>query len=406
MSLKLRFVEQARAPGANIAALCREYGISRQTGHKWLRRYHEHGPLGLVEQSRRPRSSPLSQAEDIVAAIVELRDRRPSWGPDKIARVLTVRFGMEAPSRSTVARVLKRLGKVKRRRPLARLWTVDEREHVEVRAPNELWTIDFKGWWKAGNGQLCEPLTVRDAYSRYVLAAKLVGNKTRGTVKYVLQQLFKEHGVPLAIQCDNGSPWVSLQARGGLTRLSAWLISLGIRLIRSRPGCPQDNGGHERMHRDLRELQLRPARSRASQQLECDRWVVDFNHVRPHAALGGKTPAEVYRVVEKRPIALALPNYPPEWRTRRVATTGGISFDGDHIFISIALAGKLIGLRYEGGLRWRGFFFGVDLGTIEVASLNGVVSTVVVSTVNRHDGGSTAGVNPQKGAAEDGAVSA
>jgi len=276
MSLKLKFVEQARAPGANIAALCREYGISRQTGHKWLRRYHEHGPLGLVEQSRRPRSSPLSQAEDIVAAIVELRDRRPSWGPDKIARVLTVRFGREAPSRSTVARVLKRLGKVKRRRPLARLWTVDEREHVEVRAPNELWTIDFKGWWKAGNGQLCEPLTVRDAYSRYVLAAKLVGNKTRGTVKFVLQQLFKEHGVPLAIQCDNGSPWVSLQARGGLTRLSAWLISLGIRLIRSRPGCPQDNGGHERMHRDLRELQLRPARSRASQQLECDRWVVDF----------------------------------------------------------------------------------------------------------------------------------
>ena len=234
MSLKLKFVEQARAPGANIAALCREYGISRQTGHKWLRRYHEHGPLGLVEQSRRPRSSPLSQAEDIVAAIVELRDRRPSWGPDKIARVLAVRFGREAPSRSTVARVLKRLGKVKRRRPLARLWTVDEREHVEVRAPNELWTIDFKGWWKADNGQLCEPLTVRDAYSRYVLAAKLVGNKTRGTVKFVLQQLFKEHGVPLAIQCDNGSPWVSLQARGGLTRLSAWLISLGIRLIRSR----------------------------------------------------------------------------------------------------------------------------------------------------------------------------
>jgi transposase InsO family protein len=399
MSLKLKFVEQARAPGATIAALCREYGISRQTGHKWLRRYRDDGPLGLVEQSRRPRSSPLSKAEDIVAAIVELRDRHLTWGPDKIARVLAVKFGRESPSKSTVARVLKRLGKVRRRRPVARLWTVDEREHVEVRAPNELWTIDFKGWWKAGNGQLCEPLTVRDAYSRYVLAAKLVGDKTRRTVKYVLQQLFKEHGVPLAIQCDNGSPWVSLQARGGLTRLSAWLISLGIRLIRSRPGCPQDNGGHERMHRDLRELQLRPARSRASQQLECDRWVVEFNHVRPHAALGGKTPAEVYRVTERRPIALALPNYPPEWRTRRVATTGAISFEGDHIFISIALAGKLIGLRYEGGLRWRAYFFGVDLGTIEVASLNGVVSTVTVSGVN-------GSVNPQRAAHDDALVSA
>jgi transposase InsO family protein len=389
MSLKLKFVEQAGAPGANIAALCREYGISRQTGHKWLRRYRSDGPLALVEQSRRPHSSPLSKAEDIVAAIVELRDRRPSWGPDKIARVLAVRFGREAPSRSTVARVLKRLGKVKRRRPVARLWTVDQRERVEVRAPNELWTIDFKGWWKADNGQLCEPLTVRDAYSRYVLAARLVGNKTRGTVKYVLRQLFKEHGVPLAIQCDNGSPWVSLQARGGLTRLSAWLISLGIRLIRSRPGCPQDNGGHERMHRDLRELQLKPARSRSAQQRGCDRWLVDFNHVRPHAALGGKTPAEVYRVTEKRPIAMALPNYPPEWRTRRVETTGAICFDGDRIFISIALARRLIGLRYEGGLRWRVYFFAVDLGTIEVASLNGVASTIAVSGVN-------GSVNPQR----------
>lgn len=145
------------------------------------------------------------------------------------------------------------------------------------------------------------------------------------------------------------------------------------------------------MHRDLGELQLKPARSRASQQLECDRWLVEFNHVRPHAALGGKTPGEVYRVSEKRPIALALPNYAPEWRTRRVATTGGISFDGDHIFISIALAGKLIGLRYDGGLRWRAFFFGVDLGTIEVASLNGVVSTVAVSGVN-------GSVNPERAA--------
>ena len=181
MSLKLKFVEQAFAPGANIAALCREYGISRQTGHKWLRRYHDEGALGLVEQSRRPRSSPLSKAEDIVAAIVELRERRPSWGPDKTARVLAARFGGEAPSRSTVARVLKGLGEVKRRRPIARFRAVSGREHADVRAPNDLWTIDFKGWWKAGNGQRCEPLTVRDAYSRYVLTATLVGS-TRGTV--------------------------------------------------------------------------------------------------------------------------------------------------------------------------------------------------------------------------------
>jgi len=205
--------------------------------------------------------------------------------------------------------------------------------------------------------------------------------------------------MPRAIQCDNGAPWVSIQARGGLTKLSVWLVSLGIRLICSRPGCPQDNGGHERMHRDLREPQLKPARTRPAQQLECDRWMVDFNHVRPHAALGGQTPAEVYKPSARRPIAFILPNYPPEWRTRRVGCRGVICFDGDHIRLGSALSGKLVGLRYEGGLRWRAYFFEVDLGTIEIASLNGVVSTVGVSGVNGN-------VN-LKGAADDGpAVSA
>src|SRR6185369_11566589 len=121
----------------------------------------------------------------------------------------------------------------------------------------------------------------------------------------------------LAMLCDNGSPFVCTRARGGLTKLSVWLVSLGIRLVRSRPGCPQDNGGHERMHRDLSELQHKPARSRRAQQRECDRWVVDFNHVRPHDALGGKTPAEVYKPVERRPLKVHVPNYPPEWCTRR-----------------------------------------------------------------------------------------
>jgi transposase InsO family protein len=386
MSLKLKFIEQASAPGASISALCREFGVSRQTGHKWLRRYRDQGYPGLVEQSRRPHSSPLVKGEEVVAAIIGLRDRRPSWGPDKISRVLAKKFGSDAPAKSTVARVLRRLGRVKRRRPPVRLWSVDGRPHVEVKAPNDLWTIDFKGWWRAGNGQRCEPLTVRDACSRYVLAVKLVSS-TKGThVKRVLQRLFSEHGVPAAIQCDNGTPWVSMLARGGLSRLSVWLVSLGIRLIRSRPACPQDNGGHERMHRDMSELQLAPAKTRRSQQLECDRWVVDFNHVRPHDALGGKTPAEVYRPTERRPVAPRLPSYPPEWRTRRVAKKGVICIEGDQVRVGYALARQLVGLRYEGGLRWRAFFFDVDLGVVEIASLDGAVST--------GDATSVSGVNP------------
>src|SRR5205814_9904976 len=134
----------------------------------------------------------------------------------------------------------------------------------------------------------------------------------------ILDRLFRRHGVPRAIQCDNGVPWVSMRSRGGLTSLSVWLVSLGIRLIRSRVACPQDNGGHERMHRDLSELQLDPARTRRAQQRAADRWLIDFNEVRPHDALSGKTPAEVYRGSERRKAVPRLPTYPPGWITRHV----------------------------------------------------------------------------------------
>src|SRR5438128_7122783 len=241
MSLKVQFVERAVQKGSNLSELCVEFGISRQTGHKWLRRYRELGPLGLVEQSRRP-NSPGGTGEDVVLAILELRNQHPSWGPDKISRVLQRRLGPTAPSRSTVARTLRRLGKVKHRRSPVRIWTVDGRPHVEVAGPDDLWTMDFKGWWRARNGQRCEPFTVRDAYSRFVLAARLMPNSRGESVRRVLEDLFTEYGTPRAIQCDNGSPFVCTRARGGLTQLSAWLVSLGIRLIRSRPGKPQDNG--------------------------------------------------------------------------------------------------------------------------------------------------------------------
>jgi transposase InsO family protein len=382
MSEKLQFIEKASTPGANISALCREYGISRQTGHKWLRRYHDGGYVGLVEQSRRPLSSPLTTGEEIVVSILELRDHHSTWGPDKIARVLTRTLGDEAPSKSTVARILQRVGKTRRRRPRVRVWSVEGRPYVEAKAPNDLWTMDIKGWWRAQNGQRCEPLTVRDACSRKVLAVTLLARTRTVHVRFVLQEMFRLHGLPAAIQCDNGPPFVCTRARGGLSLLSAWLISLGIRLVRSRPGCPQDNGGHERMHRDLSELELEPARTRRSQQRRCDRWMVDFNEVRPHDALGGKTPAEVYRDSERRSLAPRLPNYPPEWKTRRVTRTGNISMNDDVVFVSTALAGQLIGLQQEGPLRWRAHFFGVDLGVIEILPASDAFASEPVSTVS------------------------
>ncbi len=383
MTQKLQFVDRASAPGANVSALCREFGISRQTGHKWLRRFREASYPGLVEESRRPVTSPLTTAEELVVRIVELRDWHPTWGADKISRILRRAHGEDAPSRSTVARILSRLGKVRRRRPRVRIWTVDERPHVEVNGPNDLWTIDFKGWWLARNGERCEPLTVRDAFSRKVLAVVLLAWPRLNHVQRVLTALFERHGLPAAMLNDNGSPFVCTRARAGLSRLGAWLISLGICLYRSRPGCPQDNGGHERMHRDLSELQLKPAASRRAQQRECERWMVEFNEVRPHDALAGKTPAEVYRDSERRSLQPLAPSYPPGWETRHVSKGGTITVNGDHVFVSSALVGQIIGLKQEGVLRWRARFFEVDLGTLEIVPdievIDGVRSTVTES---------------------------
>jgi len=207
-------------------------------------------------------------------------------------------------------------------------------------------------------------------------------------VRRNLDGLFRRYGRPKAIQCDNGSPWVSTRSRGGLTTLSVWLVSLGIRLIRSRVGCPQDNGGHERMHRDMRELQLNPARTRRGQQRECDRWVVDFNEVRPHDALAGKTPAEVYHPPSPCTApTVRLPIYPPGWITRRVQRGGRICVDGDTVLVGSPLTGQLIGLKHESGLRWRAHYFDVDLGLIEIASL---AEPAPLSDASKHSEGTIA----------------
>jgi putative transposase len=222
--------------------------------------------------------------------------------------------------------------------------------------------------------------------------------KTNGAVvRRVLEGLFQKHGTPLAMLMDNGAPWVSTRSRAGLTRLSAWLVTLGIKLHRSRPGSPQDNGGHERMHRDLNELRLLPARSRRSQQPLCDRWALDFNHLRPHQALDDRTPAEVYgRPSPRLPVA-RVPVYPAGCITRRVLSSGEITLNGDRVVIGRALAGQLVGLRYESGLRWRAWFFESDLGTIEIAG-HDLIDTELVQSADVVPAATVAiPVNPNEG---------
>jgi transposase InsO family protein len=342
-----------------------QFGISRQTGYKWLKRFREEGYEGLEEQSRRPKSSPLSFGEELVAAVLDARDAHPSWGATKLRGVLVRRFGDRTPGRSTIARMLKRFGRIRKKRRRCVMSVIEAAPNEAADTPNAVWTVDFKGWWLTLDGSKCEPLTVRDAHSRYVLAIKLTNTST-AAVKEVFEELFRKHGLPSAIQCDNGSPFVSVKSRGGMSRLSAWWVSLGIRLVRSRPGCPQDNGAHERMHRDIAiEVESTPARTLREQQTILDKWRQEFNHVRPHDALDGKTPSELY-VPSARRFVQAPHVYPQHFTVRRVSINGVIWMAGDHYFIGAPFGSHRIGLQMLDEVTWRIWFAHVDCGTIEI----------------------------------------
>ena len=369
MSSKIEFVEKASQRNANISALCREYEISRQTGHKWLKRFLELGYAGLEDDSRRPQVSPLSTGEEIVAALLAARVDHPRWGPKKLVVVLRRTFGELTPSEKTVGRILRRFNQTRLRRKKRGLSVVERAPDETATAPNDVWTIDFKGWWRAADGSRCEPLTIRDAYSRYVLSVQLMERCTGEQVRLLMTRLFRRHGVPKAIQCDNGSPFISAQSLAGLTKLSAWWLSLGIRIVRSRPGCPQDNGAHERMHADIAgDVQINPAATFALQQRACDRWQKVFNDVRPHQALAGKTPAELFKSTPSKLSAKPYA-YPLEWVKRVVSASGCIRIAGEDYFLSTALHSYQVALEPAAGLHRRVWFHDTNLGEIEIADV-------------------------------------
>jgi transposase InsO family protein len=387
VKLKEEFVLLALEPGACMAKLCRKYGISRQNGYKWLRRYHEGGVEGLQERSRRPQGSRVSVSGEMVLQVLELRQQR-GWGPKKLREVLRRRRqGREAvPSVRTIARIVARAGLTKKRRPLRPPQShrrEAEAPSVTVRAPNDLWTVDFKGWWRAGNGERCEPLTVRDAHSRYALRAVILSSTSTAAVRPEFERLFERYGRPRAILSDNGPPFASATAPWGLSELSAWWVSLQIEVIHSRPGCPQDNGGHERIHVDMLPLQGAPAPSGRAQQTELDKWANDFNHVRPHEALGMKTPAQVYQPRSRRPSPKVITHkYPAGAVIRRVCTNGHFWWRGRTYFLSRSLRGHVVALVQEPGQRMATIMFHhMALGQLD---LEHGTKVQPISQENRH----------------------
>jgi putative transposase len=346
VKVRKEFVLKALAPGACVAELCRETGISRKTAYKWLARYKAHGLEGLMDRSRRPKRATLETTAEVALEVVDLRREHPRWGPKKIRAVLSRRIqDAEAPSERTIARILSRLQMSKpRRRPLP-LDGPTVAPGRKAEAPNDLWTADFKGWWRTSDGQRFEPLTVRDAASRFVLASKDIRSNT-GAVRAVFEELFEQYGLPRAIQTDNGAPFACTRALCGLSQLSAWWVWLGIDHVRSRPAKPQDNGGHERMHADLRaDLEALPAASPSIQQALMEEWRNEFNCLRPHEALGQRTPVEVYRPSSRRLSALMANPFPKHFEERKVMRHGCFNYQGRLIFASRALKGYTIGLE-------------------------------------------------------------
>lgn len=350
MNQRKQFVLRAVQGGArrNMRALCREFGISAKTGYKWIERFWEQGLERMGEKSRRPlRIEGLG--EGVVCELIRLKGLHPGWGPRKI-RVLFERIRVEAaPSESSVKRVLERAGLVTKRRLRVRSQAGRLHSGRQASAPNEVWTVDFKGWWRGTNGVRCEPLTVRDEFTRYVLEMRTLANGRTETVQKVFEDLFERHGLPQAIRSDNGAPFASRRGLLGLTRLSAWWLALGIDLERNRPGCPQDNPAHERFHLDIAR-ELEKARL-GEEQASLDVWRQEFNEERPHEALSMKCPAELYqRSKSAYPGKVEL--VCPGMQTRRVNGVGCICWNKQSVFISTALKGWMLGLELrEDGLR-------------------------------------------------------
>lgn len=361
MNQRTEFVMRALRT-ENFRELCREYGISPKTGYKWKERFLEHGLGGMLEQSRRPRSSPGGLEEAVVCEIIRLKERHRSWGARKLRSIYGRTHG-EVPSESSFKRVLDRAGLVEPRRLRNRQKTGRLFSGRRAQAPNDIWTVDFKGWWYTPQGKRCEPLTVRDEFSRYVLELRSLPDARTQTVRACFERLFKINGVPAAIRSDNGSPFASTHAILGLTQLSAWWVALGIDLERGRRGCPQDNGAHERMHLDIqREIQ---AAARGQDQVELDEWRRTFNEERPHEALELRPPVELYRRSERKYEGTPQDLEYSRMESRRVRRMGSITWAGQDIFISTALRGWSVGLESCGSDHWNVWFGRLLLGTLE-----------------------------------------
>jgi putative transposase len=368
MTERIKLITEHLSGDYGVTDLSRRHGVSRRVVYKWIERFEKEGWEGLKERSRAPHHQAGALEEEIEKMILELKQRWPDWGAPKLRWKLEQMLGSEAcPAESTVGAVLKRHGLVKARR--VRNKAVSGTSPLaHCQEANRVWCADFKGWWRTKNGERCEPLTVSDAWSRYLLRCAVVPGGTSGMmVKPHFELLFREYGLPEAIRSDNGAPFAST-ALGGLTKLSAWWVRLGIRLERIQPGCPQENGRHERIHLSLEKSAARAPRANLRAQQEAlEKFRREYNEERPHEALGLQTPAELYRP-SLRVYHGGLPKareYPDDWEIRRVRGAGQMKWRSKDVAISWVLAGESVGLEPRADGIWAVWYEHMELGLFD-----------------------------------------
>jgi transposase InsO family protein len=363
---RVSFIVAWQRGEASIAELCRWYGVSATTGHETINRFEALGWDGLKPRSHAPHRHPNAVPEAIAAAVLELRGQHPSWGPKKLRAWLAgKRPGEPWPAQSTIGVLLERAGLVvprkRRRRTPPQVGPLSP-----ARLPNDVWGVDFKGWFRTGDGARCDPFSLSDLCSRYVLRLQAVARTDAAHVWPVFDAAFREFGLPLVVRSDNGAPFASV-GLGGLSPLAIRLIKAGVTPERIAPGKPQQNGRHERMHRTLKaETATPPAADLRSQQRRFDRFRREFNEERPHEALAQVTPASVYTPPLRRWSGrLREPEYGAEATVRRVRQNGEIKWRGALVFLSQTLAGEPVGLTETDAGRWLVSYGPLELGHLD-----------------------------------------
>jgi transposase InsO family protein len=365
MNERVRFVAAMLEGEESFTELCERFGISRKQGYKWKNRYEGGGVTALKDLSRAPHNHPQRIESEVVALLMSARRRHPTWGPRKLLVVVRRHHpNVELPVASTVGEILKRNGLVGPRKRVRRSEPYGSRLR-EYEGPNRVWCADFKGHFAVG-GSRCNPLTITDGFSRYLLCCKALMSTTTRPVIKVFENTFREFGLPDAIRTDNGAPFSSL-APGGLSRLAIWWMRLGIRPERIMPGRPDQNGRHERMHRTLKAETARPPRSSMrAQQRRFDVFQDEYNNDRPHEALGQETPRSFYQPSLKSfPKVLPEMEYPEHFHVMRTYPNGVISWVGIQWYTCGSLRGELVGLEEVDDDRWRVFFGHILLGVLD-----------------------------------------